>query len=117
MNSCLALASAEVWLAKVWPEMANYAFSEKLGIRPKTGFLAHNFGHRCASKAIKGSIDADCLLVCNKTLSQKMDQWVGAQGRPKVACFPKTCPLCDVTSRKPPTETKIVFVDFDYKTC
>jgi len=45
--------------AKVWPERANYAFSEKLGIRPKTGFLAHNFGHRCASKSIKGSIDAD----------------------------------------------------------
>ena len=42
-----------------------------------------------------------------------MGQWVGAQGRPNVACFSKTCPLCDVTSRKP----KIVFFDFDYKTC
>ena len=34
----------------------NLCFSDKLGIRPKTGFLAHNFGHRCASKSIKGSI-------------------------------------------------------------
>jgi len=46
-------------------------FSEKLGIRPKTGFLAQNFGHRCASKSIKSSIDADFHLVFNKTLSQK----------------------------------------------
>ena len=62
--------------AKVWPERANYAFSEKLGIRPKTGFLARNFGHRCASKSIKGSIDADFHLVLNKTLSQK-NGWMG----------------------------------------
>jgi len=67
----LALSAAELWPAKVWPERANYAFSEKLGIRPKTGFLAHNFGHRHASKSIKGSIDADFALVFNKTLSQK----------------------------------------------
>jgi len=38
-----------------------------------------------------------------------MGQWVGAQGRPKVAYFSKTCPHCDVTSRKPPTETKNYF--------
>jgi len=38
-------------------------FSEKLGIRPKTRFLAHNFGHSCAGKSIKGSIDADFHLV------------------------------------------------------
>ena len=67
----LVLSAAELWPAKIWPERANYAFSEKLGISPKTGFLSHNFGHRCASKSIKGSIDADCLLVFNKTLSQK----------------------------------------------
>jgi len=48
-----------------------YAFPEKLGIRPKTGFLADNFGHRCASKSIKGSIDADFHLGFNKILSQK----------------------------------------------
>ena len=67
----LAQSAAELWLAKVCPKRANYAFSEKLGIRPKTGFLAYNFGHRCASKSIKGSVDADFLLVFNKTLSQK----------------------------------------------
>jgi len=50
LNSSLALSAAELWPAKVWPERANYAFSEKLGIRPKTGCLVHNFGHRCASK-------------------------------------------------------------------
>jgi len=55
---------------QIWPERANYAFTQKLGIRPKTGFLAHYFGHRCASKSIKGSIDANCLLVFNKTLSK-----------------------------------------------
>ena len=53
--SSLALSAVELWRAKVWPERANYAFSEKLGIRPKTGFLAYNFRHRCASKSIKGS--------------------------------------------------------------
>jgi len=71
LNSSLALSAAELWPVKIWPERANYAFSEKLGIRLKTGFLAHNFGHRCASKLIKGSIDEDFDLVFNKTLSQK----------------------------------------------
>ena len=52
-----------VMAGQIWPERANYAFSEKLGIRPKTVFLAHNFGHRCASKSIKGSIDADVNLI------------------------------------------------------
>ena len=42
----------------------------KFSIRPKTGFLTHNFGYRYASKSIKGSIDADFDLVFNKTLSQ-----------------------------------------------
>jgi len=45
LNSCLALSAVELWPTKVWPERANYAFSEKLGIRPKTGFLAHNCNH------------------------------------------------------------------------
>jgi len=56
-------------MAKVWPERANYAFSEKLGIRPKTVFLANNFGHRRASKSIKGCIDVDFHLGCNQSLS------------------------------------------------
>jgi len=38
-----------------------------------------------------------------------MGQWVGAQGRPKVAKISKRCLLCDVTSRKPPPKTKNVF--------
>jgi len=71
LNSSLALSAAELWPAKVWSERANYAFSEKLGIRLKTGFLAHDFGHRCSGKSIKGSIDADFHLVFNKTLNQK----------------------------------------------
>jgi len=71
LNSSLARSAAELWLAKVCPKRTNYAFSEKFGIRPKTGFLAHNFGYRYASKSIKGSIDTDFDLVFNKTLSQK----------------------------------------------
>jgi len=35
-----------------------------------------------------------------------MGQWVGAQDRPKVAKISKTCPHCDVTSRKHPTENE-----------
>jgi len=31
-----------------------------------------------------------------------MDQWAGAQGRPKVTKISKTCPHCDVTFRKLP---------------
>jgi len=46
-----------------------------------------------------------------------MGQWVGAQGRPKTVKIFKICPLCDVTSRKSPPKPKIVFSDFDYKTC
>ena len=38
-----------------------------------------------------------------------MGQWVGAQRRPKVTKISKTCPYCDVTSRKPPPKTKNVF--------
>jgi len=38
-----------------------------------------------------------------------MGQCVGAQGQPKMAKIFKTCPLCDVTSRKPPTETENCF--------
>jgi len=71
LNSSLALSTAELWLAKAWPERENYAFSENLGIRPKAGFLTHKFGPRCASKSIKGSIDVDFHLVFNETLRQK----------------------------------------------
>jgi len=70
-NSSLAQSAAELWLAKVCPKRANYAFSEKFWISSRTGFLTHNFGYRYASKSIKGSLDADVDLVFNKTLSQK----------------------------------------------
>jgi len=56
-------------------------------------------------------------LVFNKILNQRVGQWVGAQGQPKVAKISKTCLLCDVTSRNPPPKTKNFFFDFDYKTC
>jgi len=35
-----------------------------------------------------------------------MGQWIGAQGQVQVAKNLKTCPHCDVTSRKPQTENK-----------
>jgi len=80
--------------------------------------LTHNFGYRYASKSIQGSVDADLHLVFNKTLSQKVGQCVGAQGRSKEANISKTCFPCDATSRNPPTENeKRFFFDFDYKTC
>jgi len=41
-----------------------------------------------------------------------MSQWVGAQGRPKVAKISKTFPHCDVTSRNPLTENKKLFFLF-----
>jgi len=87
-------------------------------IRPKTGFLTHNFGYRYASKSIKGSIEADFDLVFNKTLSQKNGS-TGLGPRPaKGGQFSKACLLCDVTSRKTPTENKKrFFFDFVYKTC
>jgi len=70
-NSSLAQSAAELWLPKVCPERANYAFSEKFSIRPKTGILTHNFGYKYVSKSIKGSTGADFNLVFKKTLSQK----------------------------------------------
>jgi len=78
LNSSLAQSAAELWLAKVFPERANYAFSERFVIFPKTGFLSHNFGYRYASKSIKDSFDADFDLVYNTNLSQKNESmgWV-----------------------------------------
>jgi len=38
-----------------------------------------------------------------------MGQWVEAQGWPKMAKISKTCPLREVTSRKPPPKPNIVF--------
>jgi len=39
-----------------------------------------------------------------------MGQWVGAQGRTKVANISKTCLLCDVNSSNPSTESEKRFV-------
>jgi len=90
-----------IMAGQVCPERANYAFSGKFWIRPKTGFLTHNFGYRYASKAIKGSIDVDFDQVFNKTLSLKNGSMGWGPGPAKIS---KTCVLCDVTSRNPPTE-------------
>ena len=106
LNSSLAQSAAELWLAKVCPERPKYVFSEKFWIRPKTGFLTHNFGNRYASKSIQGSIDADFDLVFNKTFSQKSGSMGWGPGLAKIS---KTCLLCDVTSRNPPTENEIRF--------
>ena len=38
-----------------------------------------------------------------------MGQWVEAQGRPNVTKISKTCPHCDVTSRKPHRKRKNFF--------
>ena len=66
-----------LWLAKVCPEKAIYAFSKKFEIWPKTGFFTHNCCYRYASKSIKGSIDVDFDLVFNKRMSK---EWVNGLG-------------------------------------
>jgi len=99
----------QVMAGQSLPWKGKYAFSEKFWIRPKTRFLTHSFGYRYASKSIQGSIDADFDLVFNKTLSQKSGSMRWAQGQPKVAKISKTCLLCDVTSRNPPTENEKLF--------
>jgi len=72
----------------------------------KTGLLSHNFGQGYASKSIKGCIDADFGLVCENTLSQKMGQWVGARDQGNSAKNAKTCPYCDITSKKTKSKAK-----------
>jgi len=67
LNSSLAQSAAELWLAKVWPQMANITFSETFLFLSKSGFFRHNFG---SSNSIKGSKDADHSLVSKKILSQ-----------------------------------------------
>ena len=94
---------------QVWPQRANYAFSEKLGIRPKTGYLAHNFGHRCASKSIKRSIDADCHLVFNKTLSQKNGSMGWGPGPAKDGLLFQNMSSLRRHLPKTPPKQKIVF--------
>jgi len=40
-----------------------------------------------------------------------MGQWIGAHGQSNVTKISETCLHCDITSRKPPTETKNIFFD------
>jgi len=74
------------------PFLKSFELGQKLGFWP--------------SKSIQGSIDADFDLVFNKTLSQKSSS-IGWGPRP--AKISKTCLLCDVTSRNPPTENETRF--------
>ena len=104
----------ELWLAKVCPERANYAFSEKFRYRPKTGFLTHNFDYRYVSKSIKGSIDADFHLGFNKTLSQKNGSMGWDPGPAKIS---KTPQLVAAPQRTLHRKQKTFVFDFDYKTC
>jgi len=46
-----------------------------------------------------------------------MGQWVRAQGQLKVAKNLKTCPHCDVPSRKSQTENEKRFFGLNQKTC
>jgi len=73
------------------------------------GFLGHNSGSRYARRQIKGFEDANDRLVSNKILSQKMAHCIGAQGLVKLVKNTKTCPLRDVTKRKPHTKSNFFF--------
>jgi len=118
LNRSLAQSAAELWLAKVCPERANYAFSEKFWIRPKTGFLTYNFGYRYASKSIQSSIDADFDLVFNTTLSQKSGSMGWGPGPAKGGQNLQNMPSLWRHLQKSPTKNKKrFFFDFACKTC
>jgi len=109
LQGSLAQSAAELWLAKVCPERANYAFSEKFWIRPKTGFLTYNFGHKYASKSFKGSIDADFNLVFEQNVEPK--QWVNVLGPRAGQRWPKFLKhafFVTSPSEIPPPKTKNV---------
>jgi len=103
---------------QICPERANYAFSEKYWIRPKTVFLTHNFGCSYASKSTKGSVDADFDLVFNKTLSQKNGSMGWGPGPAKGGQnFQNMSSLWRHLQKSPHRNRKVFFFDFDYKTC
>jgi len=112
LNSSLARSAADYGQPKFCPFWANYAFSEKFGNRSKTGFLAHNFGYRHASKSIKGSVDTDFDLVFNKTLSQKNGSIGWSPGLAKCGRNFQTTSTCGSPPSKPPTENKKRFFRF-----
>jgi len=117
LNNSLAQSAAELWLAKVCPGRANHAFTEKFWIRPNAGFLTHNFGHRYASKSIKGPIDTDFDLVYKKTLSQKSGSMGWGPGPAKRRQNFQNMPSLWRHHQKAPTESENFFFDIDYKTC
>jgi len=66
LNSSLAQSAAELWLTKVWPEIANAIFCVTYLFLSKIGFLSHNFSSRYARKSNKGSKDTDFGIVSKK---------------------------------------------------
>ena len=101
-----------IWLAKIFHERANYTFSEKFWIRPKTGFLTHNFDYRYASESIQGSRDADFDLVFNKTLSQKSGSMGWGPGPAKCGQNLKKHAFFVTSPPEIPPKTKNVFFRF-----
>jgi len=78
--------------------------------------LGHDSGSSHARRSIKGSKDADDDLVSKKSLNQKINlikevHWIGAQGQSKWVKNSKTCFLCDVTKRKPHTQTNNFLIE------
>jgi len=72
----------------------------------KMGFLGHNFSCRHDRRSIKDSIDVTDCVVSKNILSHKMAHRIGVQGPSKWVKNSRTCPLCDVTKRKPHTQIK-----------
>jgi len=80
LNNSLAQSAAELWLTKTSPTWANHTFGVILKFVLKFWLLSHNFPNTNAGKAINSSKDSCYCLNSNKNLSQKMANWVGAQG-------------------------------------
>ena len=80
--------------------------------------MAHNFGHRCVSKSMKGSKDADFHLVFNKTMSQKNGPMGWGPGPTKCGQHFQNMPFLQRHLQKNPHRNrKTFFFDFDNKTC
>jgi len=107
-NSSRSVARGSFSLAKM-PSEGDSCFSAVFGISSTTGFSGYNFFSRHARRSIKSSIDADDCLVSKQIFNRKnglSDQ----RPRPvKVGKNSKTCLLCYVTKRKPPTQMKPLF--------
>jgi len=77
-------------------------------------FFDHDFGYRYARKSIKGFEDADFGLVSEKILSHNNGPMGWVQGQVEVA---KNTPTFGVPPEKTHQKQKMLFFDFDYKTC